>query len=665
MRKSVYRTHTHIVIFIVLFSIPSFIYAYLGTSGRVFVDTNGDSVQLRGFGLGGWLVQEGYMWNTSGFYGSTSVIEQKLIELVGDSSAQNFYQNYYSAYVAEEDVAQLAERGFNSLRLPFHYKFFSSDTGVFINDGFEIIDPLLQWCSTYGIYLILDMHCAPGGQNRNDFSDGNGEEAGLWVHEYNRDWTVSIWKHIADYYSESQWIGGYDLINEPVLEGGFSSSDLRQFYIEIVDSIRTVDQNHIIFIEGNWYGNDFANLTPPFDDNMSYSFHHYVGPSTQTAWVDQYTSMSESYNVPLWVGEVGENSNHWGYHKIKLFEQHNIGWSWWNYKHNGSISVLMRVEEPDGYNSILKYWSNLGPKPSKVNAENGLQDLVTAYQFENCVSNTGLIAAFNDPNFSIKPTPFADHHIPGSLAVVEYDIGINGVSYEDEVFEDPDKFGGNSQSWNTGWTYRNDGVDIQRSTDNVGAEYNIGWTNAGDWTGYTLQSDSSGIYTVSARIASNVSGGRLRLLYNEETIGEVVTIPKTGGWQDWEYVFVGEHYIEQGDGYLQLHVVDVEFNIKDINFVFVGKPQVAADRYGNYPNPFTYETTIFLSIPLETNGSLTIYNYKGQLVKRLFNGNFSPGNMEITWKGTNHQYKTAGSGVYIYQLKTDLLTRSGKMLLIK
>ena len=166
---------------------------------------------------------------------------------------------------------------------------------------------------------------------------------------------------------------------------------------------------------------------------MSYSFHHYVGPSAQTAWVDQYTSMSESYNVPLWVGEVGENSNHWGYHKIKLFEQHNIGWSWWNYKHNGSISVLMRVEEPDGYNSILKYWNNLGPKPSKVNAENGLQDLVTAYQFENCVSNTGLIAAFNDPNFSIKPTPFADHHIPGSLAVVEYDIGINGVSYDLET----------------------------------------------------------------------------------------------------------------------------------------------------------------------------------------------------------------------------------------
>ena len=70
------------------------------------------------------------------------------------------------------------------------------------------------------------------------------------------------------------------------------------------------------------------------------------------------------------------------------------------------------------------------------------------------------------------------------------------------------------------------------------------------------------------RVASNVSGGRLRLLYNDEGIGSVVSVPNTGGWQEWEYLFVGEHYIDEGAGYLKLHVVDVEFNIKAINFDF-------------------------------------------------------------------------------------------------
>ena len=105
----------------------------------MFVDSSGDTVQLRGFGLGGWLVQEGYMWNTSGFYGSTSVIEQQIIELVGDSSANAFYQNYYSAYVTEEDIAQLADWGFNSLRLPFHYKFFQQIQGCLSMTGLTLL----------------------------------------------------------------------------------------------------------------------------------------------------------------------------------------------------------------------------------------------------------------------------------------------------------------------------------------------------------------------------------------------------------------------------------------------------------------------------------------------------------------------------------------------
>ena len=88
-------------------------HGYLRTSGRVFVDDSGATVQLRGFGLGGWLVQEGYMWNTSGFYGSTSVIQREIIELVGDSAASQFYNDYYLAYITETDVIQLSDWGFN------------------------------------------------------------------------------------------------------------------------------------------------------------------------------------------------------------------------------------------------------------------------------------------------------------------------------------------------------------------------------------------------------------------------------------------------------------------------------------------------------------------------------------------------------------------------
>ena len=173
------------------------------------------------------------------------------------------------------------------------------------------------------------------------------------------------------------------------------------------------------------------------------------------------------------------------------------------------------------------------------------------------------------------------------------------------------------------------------------------------------------MYNISIRVASAEAGGKLQLLYNNETVGDIIYIPDTGGWRSWQNINVGEHYIASGEGVVRLNILDSEFNIKDINFTFLGEPQTEDENYGNYPNPFTYETKIYLSIPERTTGSLTIYNYKGQLVKELINGDFAPGKMEVSWNGNDYKYKAASSGVYIYQLKTDLLTRSGKMLLIK
>ena len=51
---------------------------------------------------------------------------------------------------------------------------------------------------------------------------------------------------------------------------GVSLEEFKQLYVDITEAIREVDNNHLIWIEGNWYGTDFA-LTPPWDDNMGYS----------------------------------------------------------------------------------------------------------------------------------------------------------------------------------------------------------------------------------------------------------------------------------------------------------------------------------------------------------------------------------------------------------
>ena len=112
--------------------------------------------------------------------------------------------------------------------------------------------------------------------------------------------------------------------------------------------------NHIIFIEGNWFANDFTGLTPPWDNNMVYSFHKYWNNNTQNTiqWV---LDMRDQFNVPLWMGESGENSNVWFKEAIKLFEDNNIGWAWWPWKRIATI-VSFSIKSNSKYNSVVDYF---------------------------------------------------------------------------------------------------------------------------------------------------------------------------------------------------------------------------------------------------------------------------------------------------------------------
>ena len=639
---------------------------FLRTDGRTIVDETGNPVLLRGFGLGGWLVQEGYMWNIHGFFGSTSNIESNIIDLVGAENTAAFYQAYYENYITEADVAFIAANGFNALRVPFHYKFFSPTPGEYVQDGFNLIDPLLEWCADYGVYLILDMHCAPGSQNTNDFSDSDGNVAGLWIHQSYRDWATAVWWYIADYYADEEWIAGYDLLNEPVLSGGFTSSQLRQFYIQMTNTIRNVDTNHIIFIEGNWYGNDFTNLTPPFDDNMAYSFHHYIGPSHQTSWLGQYTSMSQTYNIPLWVGEFGENSNHWAYKKVQLFENNDVNWTLWNYKHNGSVTAAVKVVVPNSFNSIIDYWNGSGPIPSASQAVTGLMDLAEAYKFDECVPNKGLIAGLSDPDFNSVSKPFTEHTVPGVIEAVDYDIGANGVAYNDNVYEDADKFGSNSEAWNNGWVYRNDGVDIEYSSDNTRSGLNIGWIEDGEWLKYTVWVPYSGSYNFSFNTASPNENGQLLLSIVGQPSSEVFQVINTNDWQEWSWSDPKPMDLISGNNTFQVRAITGGFNLKSINIETTGDSPISTEYLQwNFPNPFTYETTIVLNITHDVSGTLKIYNTAGHFVKRLYDGSFTQGNMVFDWKGNDQYNKAVSSDVYYYHLDTEQFSRSGKMLLIK
>jgi len=85
----------------------------------------------------------------------------------------------------------------------------------------------------------------------------------------------------------------------------------------------------------------------------------------------------------------------------------------------------------------------------------------------------------------------------------------------------------------------------------------------------------------------------------------------------------------------------------------------------NYPNPFNPTTKIDYALPTESDVVLSIYNIKGQLVKRIKHENQPAGYHQIVWQGRNDNNRRVASGVYFYRLKAGKHQKIKKMLLLK
>jgi hypothetical protein len=552
---------------------------WLQTDGKTIIDQNGNEVILRGMGLGGWMLMEGYMMQSSDVADTQHEFKEKLMELMGEEKTDEFYESWLANHVTENDVDSLASWGFNSIRLPMHYNLFTlpielepvPGENTWLTKGFELVDSLLQWCKSNSIYLILDLHAAPGGQGKNAaISDYDPSKPSLWESKANRDKTVALWKKLAERYQDEGWIGGYDLINEVnwTLPG---NSLLRSLYMEITDSIRAIGDMHIIFIEGNGFANDFTGLTPPWDENMAYSFHKYWNYNDQGSiqWV---LDIRENHNVPLWMGEGGENSNVWFCDAIRLFEDNNIGWSWWPMKRIETIVGPYSIEYSEGYRNVLRYWRGEGPKPTVDEAYEGMMELAENTNSANCLYRKDVHDAMIRQPGTDETIPYSEHTIPGVVFMSDFDLGRINFAYYDIDHVNHSASTGFFQAWNSGWHYRNDGVDIEPNDDVINSNgYHVGYVRKGEWTNYTVQIEDSAMYTALARVASPSSGGRFHLSLNNEAVTTTQTVSATGGWTNFMDLEIPGMLLDKGEHVLTFWIDGAgEFNISSIEFLKTG-----------------------------------------------------------------------------------------------
>ncbi len=657
---------------------------FLRAEGAEIVNDDGP-VLLRGIGLGGWLVPEGYMLNSTAVANSPTEIKNAIIDLIGETETDAFFERYRSNFITERDIDSIAAWGFNSIRLPLHYELLipRDNPRQYLESGFAIIDSLLKWCERKQIYLILDLHAAPGGQNDEAISDYDSNYPSLWESEENKQRTIALWGEIAKRYFNKQWIGGYDLLNEPKWDLGADNAPLRELFIRITDTIRTVDTNHIIFIEGNWFATSFTGLTPPWDNNLVYSFHKYWNENNVSS-INYILSIRSQYDVPIWLGESGENSNSWFTDLIKLTEENNIGWSLWTIKKFSGINSLMNVKISPQYQAILNYWNGIAPKPSQLFSIVALQTMTDALKIENCKINYDVLdAVFRQP-YDDTPRKFIVNIIPGFIFAPDYDLGRRGITYQDNDYQN---IGGSS--WNNGWQYRNDGVDIELCSDMFSNSYNVGWIDNGEWMKYTFTAEETGEYNIILRFASLGGGGKLLIWIDGTQVGDLIQLGNTNGWQNWADFLAAENVtISAGDHELMIQTLIGGFNLNYYQFDLITSNKKEEniipnklELEQNYPNPFgsyvngEFVTRLNFTIPAEnkvngegdlqtsakyTNVQLVVYDILGRKIATLLDESKLPGTYTIEFDASG-----LPSGYYFYRLKAGEKTLTKKMLLLK
>ncbi len=575
-----------IVIFTYLFSNSILAQGYLTTQGKEIVDEQGENFILKGMGLGGWMLQEGYMMQTSGFANAQYQIKEKIAELVGDEKMNQFYDAWLANHVRKSDIDSLKAWGFNSVRLPMHYNLFTlpieeepvENENTWLEKGFVLTDSLISWCSQNEMYVILDLHAAPGGQGYDQaISDYDPTKPSIFESLENRLKAASLWRKIAQRYVDEPWVAGYDLLNEP--NWNTSGNILRSIYRMMTDSIRSVDTKHIIFIEGNWFANDFSGLTPPWDDNMVYSPHKYwsINDDASIQWV---LDMREEYDVPLYLGETGENSNTWFHDAIALFDKHNIGWAWWPMKKVESIAGPLSITKSEEYQMLLDYWNNGGSAPTEDFTFNTLMDLTELTKIENCRFQKDVIDAMFRQQTTNETTPFRDQSIPGVIYASDFDMGTLGQAYFDTDYGNYNVSTGIYTPWNTGWAYRNDGVDIETSNDSINTNgYTVGWLVDEEWMQYDINITESGLYDIELRIAGGLPGGQLHFEIDGSDITGIVSVPNTGGWYEWESVMVENVYLSTSNQKLKFYVDKSGFNLNSFSFVKSGESESISTEF--------------------------------------------------------------------------------------
>lgn len=311
---------------------------------------NGEALVLKGINLGNWLLWETWMGFVSEYTEDWAYFDtiQVFVDRFGKDKTNEIIKTYEDNFITEEDIAQIEKLGFNCVRVPFWYRNFMTEDLEWLtennddNPGFQKLDWLISTCEKYGIYVMLDLHGAPGGQSKNHCTGKAGRNE-LYENEEMLNATVELWCAIAKRYKDNKTVVAYDLLNEPQNNGGYEGeyswsaeskdavSRTNMVYDTLYKAIREIDKNHIISFEGVWSTTVLPDPDEMGYENLLYQLHLYDSDKGMIRYrVKELKTARKDWGVAVVVGEY--NNHECEEYAQKQYAKNDISRIKWNFK---------------------------------------------------------------------------------------------------------------------------------------------------------------------------------------------------------------------------------------------------------------------------------------------------------------------------------------------
>jgi len=346
---------------------------FLQTKDTLVVNQNGEIIRLNGTNLGGWLLREAWM-DPVGYFSKDSIgkdaddyLSRKImVERFGKEKTEELLDGYQDIYISTSDLDTIAKIGLTFVRVPIYWQEILDSEGELKPGAFKQLDWIIKECKSRRIYVMLDLHGAPGGHSDGYQSGGQKGSNEFWTNPRYQEMTKKIWRSIAQKYKDEPTVMAYDLLNEPVSSNP-SVLSVKNAYDQLYKTVRKIDSRHII-VMGAFY--NFDVLTDPLLmkwENVIYQTHHYSPDNRKDKVAQGYflegvvnylKTYKTKWNVPIYAGEYNfwEHLDLWE-KWMNLLTDEGIIWSNWAYK-----NIDMDKDNNWGF-----FYANDNPHPDLLN----------------------------------------------------------------------------------------------------------------------------------------------------------------------------------------------------------------------------------------------------------------------------------------------------------